>query len=313
MSRQPSPKSFTASLAATLLLAACGGADFANPVAQSDAGQAVPFEAKEIGFVAETQPLLSPGPGDSIPAPALPPNRPNYNIGNGNDVVRISKWPGYTGEIGWHRVEINGQVSTFTKTYLESIEFYLGEGDDTFIVEPDVDADIHANGGPGNDTMYGGAGNDMLNGWTGNDIIYGRRGNDTLIGSIGDDEIHGGRGADYIYGMVGNNRIWGNGGNDHLRGGTGNDVIFGGTDDDYIDGLHGNDRLEGGKGADIIHGSFGDDVIRGDEGDDRLWGGPDDDSLFGGPGVDQIHGGYYVAPGQPDYGGGPGDDTIDPN
>ena len=45
------------------------------------------------------------------------------------------------------------------------------------MVDSNVNADIHANGGRGNDVMIGGNGDDVLKGGDGSDIIAGRGGN----------------------------------------------------------------------------------------------------------------------------------------
>jgi Ca2+-binding RTX toxin-like protein len=143
------------------------------------------------------------------------------NTGCGNDNVHISKAEGLAGLLGLYKVDINGQTQYMTKQQLENTQFNLGAGNDTLVVDGNVKADIHANGGAGNDVMIGGAGNDHFQGGRGNDVLVGR------------------------------------GGNDHLEGGRGNDVLLGGSGNDHLDGGRGNDFLKGGSGFDILHGGPG--------------------------------------------------------
>ncbi|MEO7244625.1 MAG: hypothetical protein ABIX12_05720, partial [Rubrivivax sp.] len=69
-----------------------------------------------------------------------------------------------------------------TKQQLEHTTFKLGAGNDTLVVDSNVTADIHADGGSGNDVMVGGGGDDHLSGGTDNDALFGRDGNDHLDG-----------------------------------------------------------------------------------------------------------------------------------
>jgi len=179
----------------------------------------------------------------------------------GNDNVHISKAPGLLGALGLFEVNVNGHVQFMTKQQLENTTFELGAGDDTLVVDSNVNANVHANGGSGDDVLIGGNGNDTLNGGTGNDIIAGRGGNDTISGGDG---------------------------NDCLFGGDGNDTISGGRGNDYLDGGRGNDVLRGGRGNDILRGGAGNDALFGGPGNDYLDGGPGHDYNNGGPGIDQV-------------------------
>jgi Ca2+-binding RTX toxin-like protein len=174
----------------------------------------------------------------------------NVYTGSGNDNVHISKASGLAGALGYYDVNINGQHQLMSKQQLEATNFHLGAGNDKLVVDSNVTASIHADGGSGNDLMIGGGGNDHLSGGSGNDRIYGRGGNDDISGGSGNDWLSGGNG------------------NDVLRGGSGNDVEFGGN---------GNDLLLGGSGNDWQFGGNGNDV---------LVGGPGADHQFGGPGFD---------------------------
>src|SRR3954468_9352835 len=99
------------------------------------------------------------------------------NTGCGNDNVHISKAEGLAGLLGLYKVDINGHSQYMTKQQLENTQFNLGAGNDTLVVDSNVKADIHANGGKGNDVMIGGAGDDVLKGGDGSDVIAGRGGN----------------------------------------------------------------------------------------------------------------------------------------
>jgi len=61
-------------------------------------------------------------------------------------------------------------------------------------------ADLHLEGGPGDDILYGGPGNDTLEGGPGDDVLYGGDGNDTLEGGPGNDTLIGGPGDDFLDG-----------------------------------------------------------------------------------------------------------------
>ncbi len=174
----------------------------------------------------------------------------------GDDVVHIAKADGLAGALGLYQVTLNGQTQYMNKQQLESTTFKLGAGNDLLLVDPDVQANIKADGGAGNDVLIGGAGNDTLKGGRGNDLIFGGAGNDTLKGGRGDDMIFGGCGNDKIKGGRGDDCLFGGAGNDKIKGGRGNDVIFGGAGDDNIKGGKGNDWLFGGGVALAILGQL---------------------------------------------------------
>jgi Ca2+-binding RTX toxin-like protein len=184
---------------------------------------------------------------------SLPPVTIGNNVytGPGNDNVHISQAPGLLGALGLYEVNINGNVQYMTKQQLENTNFHLGAGNDTLVVDSNVKANIHADGGSGNDVLIGGNGNDVLSGGSGNDVIAGRGGN---------DRIDGGRGNDWLFGGNGNDVITGGPGNDHIYGGNGNDALFGGRGNDVIDGGRGNDLLVGGAGLDWLNGGPGFDI-----------------------------------------------------
>ena len=141
----------------------------------------------------------------------IPPITPGNNVytGSGDDNVHISKAPGLLGALGLYEVNINGNVQFMTKQQLENTNFHLGAGNDTLVVDSNVTADIHADGGKGNDVMIGGSGDDRFDGGSGNDRLIGRDGNDTLKGGGGDDYLRGDRGRDNLDGGGGTNTVLG--------------------------------------------------------------------------------------------------------
>jgi Ca2+-binding RTX toxin-like protein len=175
----------------------------------------------------------------------------NVYTGSGNDSVHISKASGLAGALGYYDVNINGQHQLMTKQQLEATNFNLGAGNDKLVVDSNVTASVHANGGSGNDLMIGGGGNDHLSGGSGNDAIYGRGGNDDISGGSGNDWLSGGNGNDVIRGGSGNDVQFGGNGNDWLSGGSGNDLQFGGNGHDVLIGGAGSDVQVGGPGFDF--------------------------------------------------------------
>jgi len=170
---------------------------------------------------------------------------------SGDDNVHISKAPGLLGALGLFEVNVNGNVQYMTKNQLEHTDFKLGDGNDKLVVDSNVTANIHAEGGRGDDVMIGGSGNDVFDGGRGDDFIDGRGGNDQIAGGRGDDVLVGGNGNDLIDGGRGDDVIFGGKGNDVLLGGRGDDVIFGGPGNDVLVGGPGWDKLFGGPGFDI--------------------------------------------------------------
>ena len=147
----------------------------------------------------------------------------NLYTGGGDDTVHISKADGLAGLLGLYEVNVNGQSQYMTREQLEKTNFNLGSGNDTLIVDKDVTANIHADGGAGNDVLIGGSGNDHLKGGSGNDAIFGRGGNDHLEGGRGNDWLSGGRSQGHLGGNRGNDLLVGGKGWDSLVGGPGFD------------------------------------------------------------------------------------------
>jgi Ca2+-binding RTX toxin-like protein len=165
---------------------------------------------------------------------------------SGDDFVQVSRASGLAGLMGYYDVSVNGEHQLMTKYQLEHTDFQLGAGNDTLIVDPNVDASITAHGGSGDDTLKGGNGNSYLDGGSGDDWIWGRAGNDTLIGGNGDDHLDGGEGNDtldggsgndWLYGKAGDDKLLGGSGDDHLDGGAGIDKYYCGSGTDYLEGI----------------------------------------------------------------------------
>jgi hypothetical protein len=136
-----------------------------------------------------------------------PPPSPFTGQGtSGDDVVHIRKYSDPTG-MSLYDVEINGQHHIVSKEQLESTVFDLGDGDDKLIVDPDVDANITARGGRGDDEMIGGKGNDNFDGGPGDDVLIGGAGNDSLWGRGGSDYLRGDGGRDSLDGGTGYNTL----------------------------------------------------------------------------------------------------------
>jgi len=159
---------------------------------------------------------------------------------SGDDHIRISKAPDVLGKMGYYVVVTDHKMYVMTKEQLEHTRCELGAGNDTLVVDPDVDANITAHGGSGDDLLIGGRGKDVFHGGSGDDRIDGGQGNDTLYGDGGNDTISGGPG-------LGKDRIFGGGGDDWLDGG---------RRKTYYGGL-----LQGSRGADVIQGGGGKDYI----------------------------------------------------
>ncbi len=165
----------------------------------------------------------------------------NVYTGPGNDTVHISKAPGIAGALGLYEVDINGQKQLMTKSQLEKTTFNLGAGDDTLIVDSNVTANIHANGGSGDDVMIGGAGNDVFNGGDGNDLLAGGGGVNHLNGNDGRDTFVNTGGVNYDNGGDGRDTFVNLGGLNFDNGGRGRDTFI---NDGGINVNHGGQGLD---------------------------------------------------------------------
>ncbi len=124
---------------------------------------------------------------------------------------------------------------------LDTITFFMGDGDDTASASAQANAAIAflVNGGTGNDTLTGSPNADVIAGGEGNDVILGLAGVDLLDGGAGDDTITGGPGNE-----------------PNQTGGDGNDTFIWNPGD-------GSDGLIGGPGTDtlVFNGSAGNEVF----------------------------------------------------
>jgi Ca2+-binding RTX toxin-like protein len=124
---------------------------------------------------------------------------------------------------------------------LDTITFFLGDGDDT------ASASAQANGAIAF-LVSGGNGNDTLTGSPNADVIGGGEGNDTIVGLAGVDLMDGGGGDDTITGGPGNEQ--------NQMGGDGDDTFIWNPGD-------GSDGLAGGPGLDtmLFNGSAGNEAF----------------------------------------------------
>jgi Ca2+-binding RTX toxin-like protein len=124
---------------------------------------------------------------------------------------------------------------------LDTITFFLGEGDDTASASAQANAAIAF-------LVSGGNGNDTLTGSPNADVIGGGEGNDTIVGLAGVDLMDGGGGNDVITGGPGNEP--------NQMGGDGDDTFIWNPGD-------GSDGLAGGPGIDtmLFNGSAGNEAF----------------------------------------------------
>jgi ELWxxDGT repeat protein len=93
----------------------------------------------------------------------------------------------------WH-------VARFTAADIESIEVFLGDGNDRAVVASSVSVPAKLDGGAGNDYLKGGRGDDILLGGPGKDLLMGNQGRDLMIGGAGRDRLVGNRDDDILIG-----------------------------------------------------------------------------------------------------------------
>lgn len=82
-------------------------------------------------------------------------------------------------------------IGTFDAGAVGTIHFRGFAGDDTFIVDQRITAQVVADGGAGNDKLLGGSGNNILIGGSENDLIFGGSNRDILIAGDGLDKVYG--------------------------------------------------------------------------------------------------------------------------
>src|SRR5262245_30022462 len=114
---------------------------------------------------------------------------PLYGTSN-DDYVHVSKaHGGLAGLLGLYDVNVNGHHQLMTKYELEHTDFELGSGDDVFVADSDVDANLTVHGGSGDDRITGGGGRDYLDGGSGDDYLNGGPGADTYSPGSGDNTV----------------------------------------------------------------------------------------------------------------------------
>jgi Ca2+-binding RTX toxin-like protein len=151
-------------------------------------------------------------------------------------------------------------------------EIYRPDGEHDDALLPVHALVVHADGGPGNDTVDGEGSADILLGGLGNDALSAFGGNDLVRGGPGKDSVQGGNGRDRIYGDSGNDLLFGVGGTDRLYGGAGKDNLNGGG---FAFGADRRDTIYGGAGADKLTDSQNGKESAGD----RFFGGSGNDRI----------------------------------
>ncbi|MDO5290166.1 MAG: M91 family zinc metallopeptidase [Pseudomonadota bacterium] len=194
-------------------------------------------------------------------------NTVRVTTGNADDRIHVSQ-SSTTGRI---TIDVNGQQHTYSQLQARRIDIKTAGGNDTVLVDANVRAEIIADGGAGDDTLYGGAGNDRLLGGSGNDTLIAGDGHDYVDAGAGDDTVMGGRGSDTLYGGEGHDRLSGGAGDDYIDGYLGNDTLSGGTGRDVLSGGQGDDRLGGGSGNDVIYAGSGSDQITDQSGSNNVY------------------------------------------
>lgn len=156
-------------------------------------------------------------------------------------------------------------VQRFDSTDVDSIEIYVGDGNDHVkIHEPNI-----------NSTTASWYTSSIIDGGNGKDHLTGGSGRDVLVGGLGDDHLDGGSGMDILIGGDGK---------DKLKGGSDNDLLIGGitseNDSTAFDAAL-TSWSEGDADLALLHlGTLTDDNdkddLAGENGDDFLVGGVGD-------------------------------------
>ncbi|MHC5537965.1 Ig-like domain repeat protein [Singulisphaera rosea] len=201
----------------------------------------------------------------------------------GNDVIRVD--PGQVTETSI--IPIQGRPVTFESStsylYFESVDIQAGPGDDSVVSSILGTIPVHADGGPGTNSLVI-LGDENPNTFTltedGSDVAVNGDASVTTSG-FWSLTIDGGPGDDVIDANALSAShpvtLLGGPGNDTINGGAGNDFIRGGDDNETADD------------NDTVQGFGGDDTIFGGAGDDSLYGGDGTDTIDGGPGSDYLN------------------------
>ncbi|HEY5053758.1 MAG TPA: calcium-binding protein [Solirubrobacterales bacterium] len=207
---------------------------------------------------------------------------------------------------------------------VSSILASLGGGDDTFLIDESVPADVSSivDGGKGSDTLQGGRGNDTIyagddhdpdtiEGGGGDDVLYGvdifhpqrDSGPATMLGGPGDDLLIGGQpcDGDLFDGGAGDNdsasfaRVRNSGIFVQATiGGSVLDPDIAQCDAGHIE--HSVEKIEGSPGPDILVGDETPNTLLGRGGDDNLDGMGGSDDCIGGGGNNETANCEFTAP-----------------
>lgn len=218
----------------------------------------------------------------------------------------------------------------FFTSQFHHIDIELEGGNDRLLLT-DVQVDVDARGGAGNDDLNGGRGADVLDAGTGRDRLAaaGDAKRDTLLGGAGEDtfsfaplrgekvSVDGGPDGDKLI-------VEGHDPAEDIR-------VLAGASPDRASITHNGRvvatdvagvervRLQGGGGDDTLAAPKDSTSIAfdfdGGAGNDLISGSPNNDLVTGGPGLDRLRGGpgndvFAAFTGDPEVSGGTGDDTF---
>ncbi|PWQ97600.1 discoidin domain-containing protein [Leucothrix arctica] len=124
-----------------------------------------------------------------------------FNGTTGADTITVQQSP--TGVVS---ITVNGETTELTGTQTRRLEIDAGSGDDSIIIDPDVEyGTLYLKGGAGSDIIVGGQYDDNIEGGSGKDFIIGSTGDDTIYAGGGNDRIAPGYGYDVVHGQGGVN------------------------------------------------------------------------------------------------------------
>ncbi|MEQ1718070.1 MAG: M10 family metallopeptidase C-terminal domain-containing protein [Hyphomicrobium sp.] len=211
----------------------------------------------------------------------------------GNDVVNLWVNDDYA---GGQYVDTGEGNDTVYQSFNGYGEFYLGNGNDTFVSEGD--------GWTYGNYVDAGAGNDVLAFDTQHSTYLGGEGTDTFISTSFSNRMNGGNGIDLVsYEATDNgvkidllNDVAGDFGDftlderifniENARGSNFNDAIAGDNFNNILEGIGGNDTLWGQGGNDVLRGGAGNDALAAGLGNDRIVGQAGIDDMWGEAGLD---------------------------
>jgi fibronectin-binding autotransporter adhesin len=91
-------------------------------------------------------------------------------------------------------------VARFNTADFDSIDVFLGDGNDHAVIASSISVPAKLDGGAGDDHLKGGRGDDILLGGDGRDLLVGNHGRDLMIGGEGRDRLVGNRDDDILIG-----------------------------------------------------------------------------------------------------------------